>query len=278
MPPTNEAVAPNTVGFASVASSSQPCPPAAIWWQPLINLGLPRSGTTSFSIATTQIGMHALHNCDSHSAHPLANLGPCFFHGYPATCIGASERRAIDRKGGISRNMTSFDSLADSPYFMLDPQAVRRSYPNARLVCTTRSRESWIKSNVAFFEEKKIPAGSLPFTIFIKHRMGRFAHARFSHQPIPKDMAVYFDLHANETCAGLPLIRTEDSDADKWAVLCAAVPPRWKEACAQWSATGAPWPRTNAMPMANTANAKQPNSTTFPAPPKRLAGPGLERT
>jgi hypothetical protein len=233
---------------------------AALQWEPIINLGLPCTGTLSFATATMQLGMHTMHVCNRHSRHPLLEVGPCFLKGSGGYCHWAGQNPFGEGQAKDDGNVTAYHSLSDTPFFMMDSQQLQRAYPKARLVCTTRTRDSWIRSYSSFKN-----AGDDAFKWYIFKTTFRASH-NTSHSSStgraltpstyrsPQKLALLFELHHNTTCANLPLIHLGDSDAEKWATLCAAVPARWKAACDRWHRAGSPWPRNNShQQQQNTA-------------------------
>ena len=104
-------------------------------WQPVINLGLPRTGTSSFASASLRVGMRTAHACTS--AHPVKDLGEHFYDGVVkgwCRLEGGSPGEKVPRR--------SIDSHSDIPWFMVNASRLRTAFPMAGLVCSTRSAES----------------------------------------------------------------------------------------------------------------------------------------
>lgn len=221
-------------------------------WRPIINIGLPRTGTTSFSIASALIGMRTASGCENGGNYWRVGrdfAGPCLYEGTAAGQCGVDKLR----KSGIEASLlpgdsstfgahagaASFDSHSDSPWFMLDIARLRAAYPGAKFVCTTRSAESWIRSVVDFQNRTTFMPGGLVFMYHVKAmlgmrrlpgRPGLGTHGR-PHIPDTNALLRYHEWHHENSCAGLPLLRLEDSSEGKWKTFCAAMPSKWTSRC-----------------------------------------------
>ena len=93
----------------------------------LINVGLPRSGTQSFDDFLTRAGYKTAHvgygELDKEAIAQFKNSGT----------------------GKIYDYMVRFKILSDSPYYGLI-DSLKKHYPNIKLVATSRSKSSWLKS------------------------------------------------------------------------------------------------------------------------------------
>ena len=258
-------------------------------WQPFINLGLPRTGTTSFTIASSLIGMRASSTCSlpNNYWHVRDFAGPCLYNGsmVGGSCgtqklqvtadFNASNstfRTLLGRGSRYQSGAATFDSHSDAPWFMLDATALRAAYPRASFVCTYRDAESWVHSVITFQRKTTFPPGSLLFLYHVKSKLGypasrpgRGTHGR-PNVPEPAALRAYHAWHHNHTCAGLPLLRVEDDAATKWRVLCDAAPAKYAARCRTALATEA-WPVTQSI---GAIRAYEPIATK----PPRTDSPG----
>ena len=230
-------------------------------WRPIINLGLPRTGTSSYSAVTLSLGMTTTHGCSK--SHPLKELGPCFYEGMvEGHCF-------LEGGGAASRPMhhpvarATIDSHSDTPWFMVDAKRLRAAYPQAGLVCTTRSAKSWVRSMLDFFNRSQshgaveVPGG-MSFMwhmqkVLLRHWPPIHPTAvklRRSPFILYEDaLHTFHELHHAGVCANVPLIQLDADDArGKWGALCSAVPhgTSFQRRCLSAIAAARPWPSVNA--------------------------------
>ena len=248
------AVAPPPSAFT--VSARPPCPPGhGYTWAPIFNMGLPRTGTTAFTAASKLLGLRASHVCESfQNAKPMKALGSCVYNG---TIAGRCESR---------RSVHDFDSLSDSPWFMLDRHKLARAYPFARFVCTTRHREDWVKSMVGFAQRTGYPAGGEVLMWFATSRIGKSVAKRGRGQvPLPDRLAEFFDVHMNTTCGdGVKRISLNDPSETRWRAVCAAVSttsedPQVLSKCWEQISQARPWPVERSVE--NQAASRRNNAT-----------------
>ena len=213
-------------------------------WSPVINLGLPRTGTTSFAAASRALGMRAAHSCGYENGYtPVKGLGACLYEGSIAgKCNGSS--------------IHSYDSLSDMPWFFLDRERLARAYPRARFVCTTRRRDGWVNSMVHFQTRTSFPAGGEVFLWHVRRQMGSPAAVAGPGTRgrktilIPETMAAFYERHMNTTCSdgAVQRISLDDPAHSRWLALCAAAPSKWAAACDHVTqpSMAIPWPTQNA--------------------------------
>lgn len=237
------------------------CKQSTSSWEPIINLGLPRSGTSSFAAASLALGMRTTHGCSK--SHPIKELGACFFNGtVEGRCFleGASAavrplRHAVDR--------ASIDSHSDTPWFLVNVNQLRAAHPRAGLLCTTRSADSWVSSMMTFTNRSlakgsptEVPGG----TSFLWHmRKVVLAHwpphhptaalLRQSPFNLRHDaLHAFYEVHHSSTCAGLPEIKLNDDASAKWAAFCSAIQvERFQQRCQEALAKRRAWPRVNVL-------------------------------
>ena len=139
-----------------------PLPPvarsSASTWVAVINVGLPRSGTTSFALASAMVGMRTVHSwCRSypHWADSCPFEAPTY-------------------------SLRAYDSLSDTPFFLV-PRAdfEAASSAAARFVCTVREKHAWVRSIV----EGHGSAGGPVLRMFLEHELRMPVHrcARARH-------------------------------------------------------------------------------------------------
>jgi hypothetical protein len=150
----------------------------------LVNVGLPRSGTQSFTAAAERLGLRAAHI------------------GYGENDWDGISRFRECGTGPVGAFMLQYDVLSDSPYYGL-VEALAANCPATPLVSTTRSQESWIASC------SRHPAAG-----------GRYMRTVFGIG----DLRQIYDRHAALLRKfAVPTIPLEAPDEVKWRVLCAAL-------------------------------------------------------
>lgn len=124
-----------------------PLPAPEDGWSFLVNLGLPRTGTTSFALANAIVGMRARHSwckhatswnesCPHHVASKMVGVAPPF---------GAYN---------IETDLQAYDSVSDLPFFLVERQAYHEAarstgVSSVSFVCTMRPKADWIESMLA---------------------------------------------------------------------------------------------------------------------------------
>ena len=161
----------------------------------IINLGLPRTGTTSLHAAAERLGLKSLH------------IWAAGEHD-PAT------RARLERSEGPERTfLRGFDVLGDTPFYALRP-VLERVFPDARLIATVRPREDWIRSMIAH--------GRAGGAFLCQH----YALPPLPHQEASRDaLAAAYDRHYAEVAHDLPKIDlAADDHHERWQLLCSALP------------------------------------------------------
>ncbi|MEM7193909.1 MAG: sulfotransferase [Pseudomonadota bacterium] len=179
----------------------------------VVNVGLPRTGTTSFTKASQILGLSSLHvwleaEYDTDVCNDIRNFGKY-----------------------SQRFLSQYATLSDTPFFILR-KTFEKHYPGTRLIFTTRCKASWIKSMISHGT-----AGGQFLRDIYDVPSGDYTS---EHTPY---LSTIYDRHHQAECAGLPEIHlTEMSDDDKWRVLCEALPDsdRYMSIC-----RGLPWPHQN---------------------------------
>ena len=179
----------------------------------VVNVGLPRTGTSSFAAATEMLGFQSLHIW--HEAEKDPEVLNMF--------IGNQDE---------ARNFLSqYHTLSDTPFYAFR-DVFEKYYPDTLLVYTTRSKESWVQSMINHGN-----AG------------GVFLSGRYDVEKPPytesrvRDLEKIYDLHHEKVCRGLPAIDLASEDDDlKWKLLCSGLPD--SPDCIQ-KTVGRSWPHEN---------------------------------
>jgi hypothetical protein len=181
----------------------------------VVNVGLPRTGTTSIAQAMRLLGFSALHTWPE---------------GEHAPEILTSFRRG---EGPGIVHVTRFELLTDTPFYALR-RTFERWFPQTHIIATSRPRSDWIRSMVRHGR-----AG------------GRFLAEMYGLRgPVYGEadatvLGQMYDRHHDEVCRNLPIIDLSMPDSEKWRTLCAAFPrtSRTLQRCERW-----PWPFMNRSP------------------------------
>ena len=201
----------------------------------IVNVGLPRTGTTSFSAACNLLGLRVMHSWPSPG-------GRAHSESWRDRWLrdAAHYPRVLQGEAGQLRG---FDALADTPFYTR-AAAFKRAYPNATFVCTTRAMNSWIDSMV--FGHLGAGGMYLPreYCLSIGPPYANTSETRRALEHI-------FTTHQQNECSAVgatPLDLT-DGSAALWRGLCGAVSPMLKGGgpramCERLLARGAPaWPQ-----------------------------------
>jgi hypothetical protein len=212
-------------------------------WAPVVNLGLPKTGTSSFVCAAAQVGLSPLHSTryidpetgNLATAHWLPadkaakRPGPLIHWLDLALTPGTAESTQIQR----------FGALADNPFYLSysdEPLRVRiaRVAPRASFVCTVRSADSWaaaIQRHGSDYAGASYLANWYNLTLPYRNTLA---------------LQAAWAAHMARECAGVPRLDLSSPDDQLWATFCAALPPSSR---AQKPCTGTserqPWPHSN---------------------------------
>jgi len=218
-------------GFALSSVSDAPSVRMAEW-MPLVNLGLPRTGTTSFACAARALGLNPLHAnsyLDSRGHPQVASWIPVSQSvRQPAPLIHWFD----DALSGREQRLLQFDALSDIPFCVSHtnvPVRVRipRVAPKATFVCTERSDSSWASSMVshgyagASYLARRYNL-SLPYRNRTRLREAKRKHYLWE-------------------CEGVPRLKISWPSHVLWAALCDALPTARRGRCAE--AQNWTWPR-----------------------------------
>jgi hypothetical protein len=197
--------------------------PHSKWF--LVNVGLPRTGTTSFQMACESVGLNTIHSWNPPGrTQPEHKRDYWYRENYPKVLSGAP--------GPLS----SSDALTDTPFYSraLDFKA---AFPNASFVCTTRSPSSWVDSMMF----GHLLAGGM----YLPRMYGLIVPYR-NNSETRHNLTRLFHEHRRDECGAVnatPLDLRDGAD-ELWRRLCLALPagPR-RLACEAKRASKAPWPR-----------------------------------
>lgn len=179
----------------------------------VLNVGLPRTGTSSFATATRQLGLKALHIW--HDAEYSSS-----------TLIGLLRDSPSSRQ-----HLSGFATLSDTPFYALR-ETFDANYPDTTIIYTTREKDGWVQSMLAFGT-----AGGN----FLAQMYG-ISSPRYSDEH-KGELEYVYDKHHEIECEGLAAIHLEQmSDEQKWQVLCNALP---NSVQLSELVKGLPWPHIN---------------------------------
>ena len=132
-PPT---ASPTSSPIHHVPSQNHPDLPTVIRTGPAaVNLGLPRTGTTSLHYAVLQLGLNSSHIAELMQTEAAASqaLFELFLSG-----SNVSE---------YVNNLLKFDVMGDTPFYLqATKQALLTHYPNTQLFCTHSPQARWVNS------------------------------------------------------------------------------------------------------------------------------------
>jgi hypothetical protein len=194
----------------------------------IVNLGLPRSGTTSFAAACQSIGLRVLHSWNDpafHGKRASEDTRDYWWRTHYAKVLS-----------GVPGPLAAFDALTDSPFYSRAIE-MRRAYPNASFVCTTRSIESWIDSMVF----GHLLAGGL----YLPRLYGLETPYRNTTETRANLTAV-FRSHQRHEChrVNATTLDVRMGSDEMWRRLCEAVPQgKPRDTCDAKRKARAPWPR-----------------------------------
>ena len=197
----------------------------------LVNVGLPRTGTMSFTIAARAVGLRVLHSWNTpafHGKRASEHTRDHWWRQHYAAVLS-----------GVPGELDVYDALTDSPFYSRATD-LRRAYPNATFCCTTRSASSWVDSMIF----GHLGAGGL----YLPRLFGLSTPYR-NTTDARRNLTRAFHLHARHECAAVnaTLLDLRSSSAELWRRLCGAIPPALgaapRERCA--GKREAPWPRTH---------------------------------
>lgn len=161
----------------------------------IVNVGLPRTGTTSFSKAVELLGFKSL------DIWSQAEYDPTVIERFKAN------------DGEIRKFLSQYHALSDTPFYALR-DTFEQYYPHVTLVFTTRPKEDWVKSMFKHqraggnFLTKLYGAKGIPYKENDQHKLSQI-----------------YDQHHASVCYGLPSIDLESQDDQvKWKLLCSAFP------------------------------------------------------
>ncbi|MFY7805963.1 MAG: sulfotransferase [Limnoraphis robusta] len=188
----------------------------------IVNVGLPRTGTTSFARATEMLGFKSLHIWKPGEHNPEI----------------LKQFRANVRD--VRRIVEQYHTLSDTPFYALR-ETFEHYYPDTLILYTTRPKPDWIESMVKY----QVAGGQFLANLY---RMPRFPYT-----VADKDLLSHlYDTHHAAVCQGLPSINIgENDDRPKWELLCSALPnPREM----MERARHLKWPHANQFQQTNAQN------------------------
>ncbi len=180
----------------------------------IVNVGLPRTGTSSFARATTFLGFKSLHIWHQGEWEPeiLARF------------------RANDPE--CRRVISQFHTLSDTPFYSLR-DTFETHYPGTLILYTTRPKEDWIRSML----RHKLAGGVFLSQLYNLNCAPPYTEANTA------ELGRLYDEHHERVCYDLPSIDLQsDNHREKWKLICSALPNA--ESCLALTESQ-PWPHTN---------------------------------
>ena len=215
-------------------------------WEPIVNLGLPRTGTTSLACSLFALGLRSVHDGIGTDAGRNASLQfpvPIPHRRVLPSWLGFAFRREIlvawmdalldpahPRHASVLAPLRAYDAFGDNPFYGVDGHSVpfrerlRAVVPGARFVCTTRSRETWLRSMTTRhpYAGGAYLAGLANTTMPFRDR-GK--------------LGAFFDAHYAEECDGVPTFSFDHCAlpgcADAWGWLSLSLLGRYPQAAAR---------------------------------------------
>ena len=182
----------------------------------IVNVGLPRTGTSSFARATELLGFRSLHIWSK------AEESPALLASFQSN--DPESRRFV----------SAYDTLSDTPFYALR-DTFERHYPETRILYTTRPKRDWVRS---------ILSNPMAGGEFLARLYGlRDAPYAERHR---ESLERLYERHHTEVCHGISAIDLGlADDRAKWELLCAGLPD---PETALKRSIGLEWPRENRSP------------------------------
>ena len=235
-----------------------PLPPVAFNanWSFVVNLGLPRTGTTSFSLAAAMLGMRVRHVW---CRRPWR---------WADTCVNnrtkhLPSQKEVDR-GTVADIRGVYEALADDPFFMVKREEYL-SYAASHggkvtFICTARPKEDWVKSIMYHGTAGGTEMHLMMERLFNEHvrfpyneTVGRF-HDKWSHDPhAPAVLGRYYDYHMANQC-NVAAERLWLNDELSFSQFCPHVPDRFRQRCEVLAAAKMCWPRLNSKASSSSSS------------------------
>ena len=233
-------------------------------WAPLIDVGLPRTGTMSFTLATSLLGMRVR-------------------HGVPASefCRGLGGLRSRPECGTPSLQKLVVPAHPALPTRILTPSPTRRCTcstwrrcaprSRARFVCTSRTSHEWIASVTEHAkryhkigENDRVNTVSIVgdvLTHAIQLELASKPLLRHWTRDVKPALERLWSWHNRTVCSarGVQRIELHAPDAQKWAVLCGRVAPQFAPSCRELADTC--WPTSNPGASIGAVAATRASST-----------------
>jgi hypothetical protein len=152
----------------------------------VVNIGLPRTGTTSFARATEMLGFKSLHIWKPGEHNP--EILERFRANDPET------RQAVEQ----------YHTLSDTPFCALR-KTFEQYYPDTLILYTTRPKQDWVKSMLNY----QVAGGRFLANLY---KLARFPYTGLDQE----NLRNLYDAHHADVCYGLPSIDLgEANDSSK---------------------------------------------------------------
>lgn len=235
-------------------------------WKPVFNLGLARTGTTSLACAQFALGLRSVHDAigtDGQNASlripvPIPNVRAAHRREILVAWVNALVDPVHPRHASVIKPLRAFDSFGDNPFYGIDdPNTTLRErlatvIPNARFVCTTRARETWVKSMTT-----RHPYAGGDYLAGLANTTKPFRE--------PRKLAAFFDRHSATECKDVPTLSldacAEPRCSDAWAWLASVLRDAQPDAAALASVfhdSQLPWANAESIVKLRRPNATNP--------------------
>ena len=232
-------------------------------WRPLFNLGLSRTGTTSLACALFAVGMKSVHdaigtdgrNASLRIALPIPNVRAAHRREILVEWVKSLVDSTHPRHASVLASLRAYDAFGDNPFYGIDDtrstlrERLAAVIPGARFVCTSRARETWIKSMTT-----RHPYAGGDYLAGLANTSKPFRE--------PHKLGAFFERHDATECEGVP---TLDLDAcaqprctDAWgwlASVLADVHPNAATRAWKFYAAGSSWVNAESIGKLRRPNA-----------------------
>ena len=170
-------------------------------WSFVADLGLPRSGTTSFALACAFVGLRTRHGgwCTKHDDDTWYKSCSHNLRAWPVPAKQPNVHKAIEIN--IEHDLAKYDSLSDLPFFLVSRESYRAHVAptggTVSFACTLRPKADWVRSVLAHGSAGGVQIQHMMFSVlnestpfpyrrFGSHPREPYQHAELHHLPIPE--------------------------------------------------------------------------------------------
>lgn len=233
-------------------------------WRPLFNLGLSRTGTTSLACALFAVGLRSVHdavgtdgrNASLRIAVSIPNARAAHRRKVLVQWVQTLVDPTHPRHASVLASLRAYDAFGDNPFYAIDDtrttlrERLAAVIPNARFVCTSRSRETWVRSMTT-----RHPYAGGDYLAGLANTTKPFRE--------PQKLAAFFERHEATECSGVPMLNldacAQPHCTDAWAWLASVLADVHPDAAARawvFYAAGSSWENAESI-----RKLRRPNST-----------------